>query len=329
MSKQNLSTSSSEAGGIRRVLIKFTAFFVLLTAFFFGCVAPQYSNEYTGSLMDKTDRLKSIDTPKIVLIGNSNLSFGIRSALIGETMDMEVVNMGLHGGLGNAFHEEMARVNVGPGDIVVVCHTNYYDDGSVVDEALAWITVENHFSLWRLVPKDQWYQMALALPTYVKKCTALFLHGEGNRIPAGCYARTAFNEYGDNVYCAANPDTYDFPEDYYPVAPAVNDICTARLNRLNQYIRDRGASLVIAGYPIACDEKTDAETLAGYQADFETFQTELASRVDCPVISDFRDYFYPYSYFYNGDMHLTEEGAVLRTEQLIRDLQKYMETRAS
>ena len=49
----------------------------------------------------------------------------------------------------------------------------------------------------------------------------------------------------------------------------------------------------------------------------------MAKRLDCPVISDYRDYFFDYKYFYNSFLHLTTEGAALRTEQLIEDLEEY------
>ena len=46
------------------------------------------------------------------------------------------------------------------------------------------------------------------------------------------------------------------------------------------------------------------------------------------MISDFNDYRYPTSYFYNTYMHLTDEGTKARTQQLIKDLQAYMDGEA-
>ena len=50
-----------------------------------------------------------IEEPKIILIGNSNLAFGIDSEKIENSVGMPVVNLGLHGSLGNEFHESMAK----------------------------------------------------------------------------------------------------------------------------------------------------------------------------------------------------------------------------
>lgn len=75
--------------------------------------------------------------------------------------------------------------------------------------------------------------------------------------------------------------------------------------------------MVVAGYPIGKGEYTPPKE------DFVEFQAKLAERLDCPVISDYRDYFFDYKYFYNSFLHLTTEGAELRTEQLIEDLEGY------
>ncbi len=58
-------------------------------------VMPHYSYKYTSSLLNKMERLESIEEFKIGLIGNSNLAFGIDSAKIEEEFGMSVVNMGL------------------------------------------------------------------------------------------------------------------------------------------------------------------------------------------------------------------------------------------
>ncbi len=41
------------------------------------------------------------------------------------------------------------------------------------------------------------------------------------------------------------------------------------------------------------------------------------------MISDYRDYCYDVSYFYDGMYHLNTEGARKRTSQLIMDLEQY------
>ena len=77
MNRHSLFISSFKGNAI--FLGKALYLFGAVTLFCFKIVMPQYSGGYDASLIDKVERLKSIAGPKIVLIGNSNLSFGIDS----------------------------------------------------------------------------------------------------------------------------------------------------------------------------------------------------------------------------------------------------------
>ena len=283
------------------LLLLLTAMLLCMAAVFdFTVVGNQYSHFYTASLMDKVDRLCSITEPKIILVGNSNISFGMDSALLEDAMGMPVVNLGLQGGLGNAFHEEIAKLNIQPGDIVVVSHIDYADDDKLNDPELAWIT------------------MLRAYPNYAFNCLVRWQRG-WNTIPAGTlYIREGVNTYGDFVMrTGQETSTYQFRAEELTV-PQVGDACMTRMNKLNKYICDKGARMVVSYSPIADGEFTpDREA-------YHAFAAELESRLDCPVISDIDDYFFPYNCFFDTKYHLNEVGARLRTEQLIRDLQKWL-----
>lgn len=318
MNKQHSFISNFKSNRLWVEILKVLVLGMVLLVSFFGMIVPQYSQGYTAALIDKVNRLESIEEPKIVLIGNSNLAFGIRSEMIEEAFGMPVVNMGLHGGIGNSFHEEMAKINLNPEDIIVICHTTYGDDGTVQDGVLTWTAIENHLKLWRVIPFKEWDNMIASFSTYAKKCIKLYLSGEGNKDAEWAYSRNAFNEYGDNVYNSTHKVTYKFREEWIPGVPVIGEECISRLNKLNTYITDQGATMVVAGYPIGYkDVLPDKEG-------FDQFEKELDERLDCAVISDFEDYFFTSDYIWDAQFHLTDEGARIRTEQLIEDLQKYL-----
>ena len=314
MSKHSLFTSNSRKNFI--FLIKLILAVSLLVGYIYH-VLPQYDKGYNASLIDKVDRLVSIDEPKIVLLGHSNLTFGIDSKMIEDELGIPVVNMGLHGGNGNAFHEEMAKYNVVPGDIYVLCHSAFNDDNLIHETMTAWSSIENHFNLWKILRLSDTETMVRSFPIYLKKSLALYSSGSGNQDPGGVYARSAFNEYGD-VAVLREGSQYTFESAVSQ--PEIGDITVNRINELNEYLKDRGAVLVVAGYPIGNGNLTvNAES-------FITFQNELSSRLDCPVISNYADYMFDYKYFYNTNLHLNTEGTALRTTQLIADLKRWKET---
>ena len=115
----------------------------------FCMISPQYLYSYNASLIDKIDRLEAINEPKIVLVGNSNLAFGINSEEIEDSFGMPVANLGLNSELGNPFLEEMSKLNVNEGDIYILCHTDYADDDTIGVPSV-WVTIEDHFHLWKI-----------------------------------------------------------------------------------------------------------------------------------------------------------------------------------
>lgn len=305
---------------IKKLGLLILIFLVLGTVYFgifFTLVPPQYTTGYNAALLDKVHRLESIEESKIILCGDSNLAFGIDSKLIEEEIGMPVVNMGLHGGLGNKFLERCALLNINEGDILIVCHSNYSDNGKLGQTDLVWITLENHKELWRIPDLQEWIELLPALPDYAFNALSLYFSGRGNLREDACYAREAFNEYGDNV-SERYPGTMEIDLKKV-IVPTISDQCMERLNDMMKECQNKGAQMLIAGYPILVDEAGEDK-----QA-YIDFQEELEQRLDGEVISVYTDYFYTIDLFYDSCLHMTNEGAEIRTKQLIKDIKKWME----
>ena len=328
---QSSSTSSfSGRKGAFVVIIKLIILFLALQLFFWFVMLPQYDDNYQAAAIDKINRLNSIDEPKIILVGDSNVAFGFRSYIIEDETGMPVVNLGMHGGLPDWFHEEMCKSNINEGDIVVLCHSRYLEGQhmSPLGASLAWITLENHFDLWRLIRKGNWSDMADAFTTYVKKSSRLFFDKPFKAIferndeedgPSG-YSRAAFNKYGDNVHADTYwTPPYSFASDFMAKPGQIDDAAIARINKLNEYVTAHGGRLVISHYPIAISENNPADEEA-----FEAYQQELIDKFDGDVISDFSDYYFDFEEFYDTDLHLGKDGAQRRSMQLATDIRKYL-----
>lgn len=297
-------------------LLLFTCSSIIVIFFDKKVIGNQFQGSYQAAMIDKINRLQSIKEPKIILIGNSNVCFGINSTMIEEHFSMPVVDMGLDAGLGNAFLENLIYLGLSDGDIVIICHSNFSDDDTILNLDTAWRTLEHHKKIWSIIRKKDYYSLGKAYPSYFFDSIISWAQGGKYNKPAEgtSYSRNAFNEYGDIVKRYEN--TYTFHEDSVKV-PEINDICIDRLNQLNCSISEQGATLVVAGYPIADGEYTPEK------AEYEIFEEQLRDRLECDVISHYVDYLYPYELFYDADLHLTAEGAKIRTEQLIKDLDRW------
>ena len=79
---------------------------------------PRYG--YMAAFEDKVRMLQEHRDPSIILIGGSNVAFGIDSEILENEIQLPTLNTGLHAGLGLQFYLDVAEKYARRGDIVVL-----------------------------------------------------------------------------------------------------------------------------------------------------------------------------------------------------------------
>ncbi len=69
--------------------------------------------------VDKLYRLRSSPSPRLILVGGSNLTMGLDSVVLDKAFDYSVVNMGLHAGVDSEAMWWQIEDAIAPGDIIV------------------------------------------------------------------------------------------------------------------------------------------------------------------------------------------------------------------
>jgi len=92
---------------------------VLLVGMFF-ITGKLTVNHRLGTTYLKQDRLSSIEGRKIILVGGSNLHYGINSKLLEEELGIAVANMGLQGSIGLEYYFNEIMDKVQENDIVIL-----------------------------------------------------------------------------------------------------------------------------------------------------------------------------------------------------------------
>ena len=87
---------------MKKFLVRIFIVFILSLFIVVGIIfmIPLPENSYDFAIIDKHRILAGTKSPKIVLAGGSNLAFGIDSAEIENKLNIPLVNMGLHAGIG-------------------------------------------------------------------------------------------------------------------------------------------------------------------------------------------------------------------------------------
>jgi hypothetical protein len=276
---------------------------------------PQFSDTYNAAILDKYQRLMTTQSPKIILLAGSNFAFGFDSKMIEESLHMPVVNLGLHAGLRIHFMIEIAKANIQKGDIVVIGfeYPLYNDNNVSVQEMFT--AIENYPYLWPFIDPGQYSRLATGyFQRYARQKIDRYMKGITPSV--GVYSRMAFNQYGDIMV--------DRPacvlQNSGPAIIINKDIIShntiSYLNRFNDYVVSRGATLYLT-YP-----STLKDAITSTSDEISGFVQALEETVRFPIISEIQDYILPRNLFYDNQYHLNNEGIEVRTKKLIEDISK-------
>lgn len=278
------------------------------------------------SLLDKHEMLRNAGSPKIILVGGSNLSFGMDSRQIAEAFDMDVINMGIHAGIGLKYEVNDIKPFIKSGDIVVLVpeYGNFTEDG-VFDgfDELVYLIFDVYPQGRRYIDIYQWMHLLKFIPNYGARKIYNYLKftvkktagrpAQSRDISHRIYGRNSFNEYGDAVYHWTLKR-----ENFAPVAP-VNGFeykdhrIIQFLNDFDKFVTRKGGRLF---FNFPCLQATSFDNIRPM---IDAVEKELR-KLTFPVLSCPEAYRMPDEVCFNTPYHLTRAGVDMRTKRFISDL---------
>lgn len=298
---------------------------ILMPFLFVPCVllgtGVQYSETYYAALHKQYDRLCSVNEPKVVVVGGSNVAFGLDSELFEELYGRPSVAFGLYGSFGVKVMMDWSKANINRGDIVVLAPELSADALSLYFGAESVLkATEGRFDILSKIAFDNVGDILGASWGFAVTKLKNSRSDEGFDLE-GVYKNSAVNAYGEidkelfprpgNILATgylSEPVSYD--------AEHISDEFIDYVNDYVAYCKFRGATVYYSFSPVN-ERAINPSTI---REDTEAYYAYLVEKLDCEVISDPNNYIYDYRYFYDTNFHLNDSGVVLRTAQLVRDL---------
>jgi hypothetical protein len=301
---------------------KITLIIILISITILGIIyifKHDINQSFFAAVADKHQWAESIQSPKIILVGGSNLAFGIASDSIEKALKRPVVNLGVYAGFGLDFVLNETLPLVKKGDIVVLC-TEYYlrkpgDDYAKETVALAYPPANKYIQYRneeeKLEKKVKFYircaRNAIFLPNRITNPTILDTISD--------YYRGGFSKRGDLLSHLNNPSSSTLSK-LEEIQPQDYSVEIRRINQFIEQVKEKGAR-VFWTFPSYSQQ--------GYSVNIKGllyFEKQIKAGVHCPVISDLKDDIYPESCFYDTHFHLNHQCRLERTQRLIKALQK-------
>ncbi|MEY4538779.1 MAG: hypothetical protein RLZZ306_536 [Bacteroidota bacterium] len=272
---------------------------------------------YFAAIADKHKYAQSIQNPKIILAGGSNLAFGISSDSIEKKINRPVVNLGLYVGFGLDFILQETLSEVKKGDLVILSIEYYLKKNE--EEYSKQIAAFAYPPAYDYVGYTDWLDYAEKKVVFYSRYTRNLIFFP-NRIKSpqiddetSDYFRKGFSKRGDLLSHLNNTS----------IRP-LNDLATLKklnysseIQAINQFISNvrRKGGKVYWLYP--CYSQT------GYDLNKDAlvyYENQIKKSVNCLKINTLKDGIYPDDCFYDTHFHLFGNCRIERTEKLIQSL---------
>ncbi|MBK0381864.1 hypothetical protein I5M32_02735 [Pedobacter sp. SD-b] len=304
---------------MKKFIIKSTVFLAILSVVFFSLSLTfkrKYNpkTDYLGAIIDKHQRLEQIDSNRLILIGGSNLAFGINSPLIEDNLKVNVINMGLHAGLGLAFMLNEVKPSVKKGDLIVLCleYPLYLDD---FEPDIDLISFTQHL----YPPSRNYYHFNLE-EMFLANFAKFKKRFEAQTIKIDpVFNRQKFDKYGDDIGHLGLPGLIEL-RDKEHIGKLEVDKSARLINQFNSVCKQKGAKLLISyvSYPKS-EYKKNKKAI-------DDLNQLLHQKIEnVPFINKPENYIFDDSLFYDTVYHLNREGRERRTTIFIKDIKPFIQ----
>lgn len=314
---------------LKKIFLFLALVITMLLCFCFFIPNPFAKRALLGSIYDKHERLQSIHKRKIILLGGSNVSFGLDSKMMSEHFAMPVTNMAISAGLGLKFMLADAKPYIKEGDIVILSpEFDHFTGKSFSANALINGNETLLFMLFDIYPRGirridqgQFRNMVNNFPLYTSQKIGMIvneLSGKHKNKPLGVYERLSFNEFGDEVVSRERSSE--------PIK-SVESLNNADLNEeafsiirsFRDFVISRHAVFFLT--PPSFQEKSfnnSSHFIAGIENKLK------ADKI--PLTSAFGVYAFPDSLFFNSAYHMNARGVDIRTNLLMHQIDSLIHT---
>lgn len=298
-------------------LLKALLFAFVITGAFIALMllppTPRESSSLLFSQIHKDSLLQNAASPRIIFIGGSNLSFGLDSRMIQNSLGLHPVNTGIHASIGLIYMMDHVLPYIVPGDVVVVSpeYSHFFGKTAYGGEELLRIVLDVTPSDLNLLGPKQWANVIGYLPEFL--LSKLDPDEYFDFETSGIYGIRSFNAYGDvdAHWELEHGDFLPYPE----MEGSFNESVLDELSDFREKLQNIGACLWITfpGFQSASFENNRKQIMR-VEAELKARQFPLLGSSERYIMSD--------GLMFNTPYHLVKEGVDYRTRLLIEDIRK-------
>jgi hypothetical protein len=298
---------------ITQIVLWSIPFLTIIVIGVFLPTTPKATFQLFMASQEKDSLLTYTESPRIILIGGSNLSFGINSQLLKDELAMNPVNMGLNAGISLKYMMDSSLPEIQRGDIVVLVPEYHYYKSDIheINRQMLYVTFDTNREQLRYLNTWQFFNLLPFLPKYaLTKYNPMQYLGDFS--PHSVYGSESYNQFGDAIGHWGKESV-----SFSPLSKLEGEVQPGMMKEIRGFaeqVNDKDGLFFIS-YPTI--DATSYNIWMSYIHKIE----KMILAYNLPVLGTPRDYLLNDSLFYDSAYHLTKDGADIRTKLLIKDLQ--------
>jgi hypothetical protein len=300
-------------------LLFYTALFagVVLAA---GIVTSLLAHPYIikkgrGSVIDKNERLASLPSPKIVLVGGSNVCYGINSGLLQDLLHLPVADMAINADIGMLFYFNQVKPYIQKGDIVIGIPEYGADEKMWGDESMYELAIADPRNI-QTISLLQWLRLPLYMGTVIKDNYNIILSDKNAAVNNGRKWYNAFGDYEGHKTDTINLENAPERRELEELDTTIAAHYVSLVEDFNHYCKYKGA-LYLQSFPVYAKVQYN-------RAYLNALGKELP---EVRFIGTPETYLYNYAQLYDSPNHLVFSMRDERTTKLANDIKQALHTR--
>jgi hypothetical protein len=278
-------------------------------------VSPHDTDNYLAAAIDKQHLLDTVKSPRIILVGGSNVAFSVDSEKIAEHFGMPVINMGLHVDLGLRYMLNEIGPAIRKGDIVVIFPEYDHFSGLSLDgrpRELGSVIKFCHECISGISTPTQVFNVVSGI--FEASESDIFRAIKKPKVESKVYTRQGFNVWGDMVAHLDKPAPSAFTDRLSQIKVSSPNHAIELLNTFYRELDTESVQVFMMFPAIPLNE------YKGQEGNFKALYTLIKAEVEIPIIGTPQDFIYAKKYFYDTFYHMNRFGREERTVHIINML---------
>jgi hypothetical protein len=263
-------------------------------------------------LYKKHDLLENASSPKLILVGGSNVLYGIDSGLIEQKTRYSVVNYGLRAETPLSFYWKEISPTLKRGDLVLFCLEYGYYYGASNDMAVTYLLQSYPQGFVNLLP-----EYLPKLPGLIRDMfpTQFVNYIEGH--PDRNYQQMETDQWGDGVSLLDYKGYFldEVGADRLKDPKFIDQDFVKEMNQFNRVAIQKSAQVALI-YPSLWTVRLEKNKV--WADDLDHY---LKANLEITVLGTPERYSFPKELLSNSPYHLNRAGRQIRTEKMIEDIQ--------